>query len=111
MRKLSLLNNLLLGVLGNFFSHAFVERIIWFFPILLVGLIASYKLTAEVGIFSHPYRAVSLIILLLNSYFLMILSGGQVTVSLGHVFLILSFYLWLVALRDTKTSSILKLNI
>lgn len=100
--------NLPLGIMGNFIGYNIAERLLWFIPILLIGTVGAFKLSSEIAIFPRAYRMISILIVLLNSYFLMIISGGQITICLGYVSLIFAFYLWLKVMRNTDIVSVIK---
>lgn len=103
----SFVYNFPFGLLGYITDYAVAERIIWFLPIITVGIVSISLLSQEINITDGKYRALSVLIFLLNSYFLMIFTGGQITVSLGYVFLPLVIYFWLRAIKNYSLKNIL----
>lgn len=89
------LYNIPLGFLSNFFDYIIAERIIWFFPIILLGFISPILLAGELKLFPKKFYPFSIFLYFLNSYFLMIMGGGQLTVVLGYLFIpiCLAFFL------------------
>ncbi len=77
--------NVPLGFLGNFFSFSTIERILWFFPIVFSGLLFPTILAWQLKLFPPKFFFLSSFIFFLNSYFLMILGGGQLTVVLAYL--------------------------
>jgi len=100
--------NLPLGFLGQYFNYALLERIVWFFPLLLIGVISAYALVREINLFPKKYYPLSVFIFLLNTYFLMVISGGQLTVALAYVFVpaTLAYYLKLLKAYSFRNSLI-----
>ncbi|MCL4382514.1 MAG: hypothetical protein M1575_00215 [Patescibacteria group bacterium] len=77
--------NVPLGFLGKFFSYSTIERILWFFPIVLSGLLFPAILAGQLKLFPRKFFFLSSFIFFLNSYFLMIMGGGQLTVVLAYL--------------------------
>ncbi|CAN5194684.1 hypothetical protein BH11PAT1_BH11PAT1_0090 [soil metagenome] len=77
--------NLPFGYLGQYFDYSVIERIIWFFPVLIAGFFAPIILTQQLRIFSPRFYPLASLIFLLNTYFFMIMGGGQITVVFGYL--------------------------
>lgn len=59
------------------------ERIVWFYPLLITGVVSMYLFARRV-LRSRLYALVSSCIYVTNSYVLMIAGGGQVGVAMGY---------------------------
>lgn len=80
-----------------------LERIIWYWPFLVISFGSSFLL-AKVLFPKNQLSFLPPFIYLLNSYVLMIVGGGQISIALAHALfpaVVLSFYL-----ITTKRSSI-----
>ncbi len=95
-----------MGFLGKFLSFAIVERIIWFFPALIFSFIGPFYLYKKI-FKNNNYAFFSSLIYGLNSYFLMIVSGGQTSVFLAYSFLPFAFLLFLLAYEKSKVDYII----
>jgi len=76
--------NFFLGILEQFFNFNIVERILWLFPLISLSFIGAFFLRRSVKIFSSKFLPFSFLILFFNTYFLTIVSGGQITVALTY---------------------------
>ena len=65
------------------FSWVLIERIVWFWPFLIVSFFSSLYLSSIV-IKEKIYRLVSTIIYISNSYILMVVGGGQMGVAMAY---------------------------
>lgn len=72
------------GLLNHFgIGYALGERLVWIFPCVLIGALATYALALD--LFSSRVAAViSAFCLAFNSYIVVIMTGGQFTVSAGN---------------------------
>lgn len=91
--------NLLLGILGRYFDYGIIERIIWFFPILLVGFISPLILGKVLNLFPKKFYPIIAFLYIVNTYFLMIMGGGQLTVVLGYITIPLAFALFISTIK------------
>jgi len=98
--------NLPLGLLANFFEYQIIERIIWVWPILVLAILFPLVLYRIVGL-PKKFAIFSSLIFALNTYFLMIVSGGQITVSLGYVMIPLVLALFWKAFYSFTWNSVL----
>lgn len=92
--------NVPLGILGHVLDYGVIERIIWFFPILLLGFVSPIILAKTLKLFDSKLYPLTALIFLLNTYFLIIISGGQFTVAFGYIAIPLVFAAYLSAVRD-----------
>lgn len=93
--------NFLWGFLGHFSNFILIERLVWFWPIIFLGVIDAYLLAnyCGLGIIWFPLVWV---VLILNTYFLTVASGGQITVAFGYLMFGLTFVLFLKVMSDSK---------
>lgn len=77
--------------LANILSWPLFERIIWFFPALSLSFFAAFLFSKKFG-FSNNLRLVSGLIYSLNTYILLIVSGGQAGVMIAYSFLPIPFF-------------------
>lgn len=101
------LYNIPLGFLGRYLDFSIIERIIWFSPILVAGFISPLILGKVFKLFPSKFYPLISLIYLLNTYFFMIMGGGQLTVVMGYVIFPLAFALFLKAIESTKLLPIL----
>ncbi len=69
--------------LASLISWVLYERIFWFFPIIFVSIASSFVL-ARFIIKDKLISLISPVIFLLNTYVLLLISGGQVGVAMGY---------------------------
>jgi hypothetical protein len=70
------------------------ERIIWFFPYVLLSFLSSYLLSKKI-INDGTVSFIAPVVYSLNTYILMVVAGGQVGVMMAYAFLPLVFYSFL----------------
>ena len=99
--------NLPLGLLGRYLDFGVVERIIWFYPILIIGFISPIVLGRVLKIFPSRFYPLIAFIYLLNTYFLLIIGGGQLTVVFGYVAIPIVFAAFVSVVNSMKTKKIL----
>ncbi len=96
--------------IGSFFSHilhipwSIVSKIFWFFAFLCIGIFSTRKLL--ISLFPKlllPYQILGIIIYIMNSYILLLLSGGQMGISLSYSIapLVLVSFIKIVDLRSS----------
>lgn len=105
------LYNLPLGFLGKYFDYGFIERIIWFYPILIVGVLSPIILGRVLNLFPSKFAPLIAIIFFLNTYFLMIIGGGQLTVVQAYITIPLALALFISVLRKTTLVRILSFGL
>lgn len=101
------LYNIPLGFLGKYLDYSIVERIIWFFPILIAGCVSPLILGKVLKLFPAKFYPLISLIFLLNTYFFMIMGGGQLTVVLAYVTVPLAFALFVKMIEKTKLLPVL----
>lgn len=99
--------NIPLGLLGRYFDYGVIERIIWFYPILLVGFIAPIILGKVLNIFPSKFYPVASFVYILNTYFFMTMGGGQLTVVQGYITIPLALSVFITAIEKTSITKIL----
>lgn len=75
-------------------SWVFIERIVWFWPFLVISVFTSYYLFKK--LFSNRFALLSSFIYLFNTYILMIVGGGQMGIAMAYAFIpavVLGFFL------------------
>lgn len=77
--------------IANILSWPVFERLIWFFPYILVSFSGAYLLSRKVGL-NYYSNLLSGLIYSSNTYILLIVSGGQVGVFSAYAFLPYAFY-------------------
>lgn len=77
--------------LSAFIGWPMFERFVWFVPYLLLSFFAAYLFSKKFG-FENNLRLLSGLIYSLNTYILLILSGGQVGVMMAYAFLPIVFF-------------------
>lgn len=83
--------NLISGVLSNIgLEFAILERIIFIIPILLFGSFGIWKLSEEINLSSFA-KVVSTFFYLTNTYILLLIDGGQLSIALAYSFLPICF--------------------
>jgi len=92
--------------LPNFFSRLglgwlLVERFSWYYPFLLLSLSSSFLLLKVLKIKS-PFLFIGSLFYLLNSYVLMIIGGGQISIALGYALFPLVSVLTIVAFEKSN---------
>jgi hypothetical protein len=85
---------ILIALLGTFFSWPVIVKIIYVLPFLLICFFSSYML---IKLFTHRKEIVflSILIYMLNTYILMLLSGGQFVVALAYALVPLVIFLFI----------------
>lgn len=101
------LYNLPMGFFGQFLDYGLIERLIWFWPILIVGLISPFLLAKELNLFPSKFYPLSSLVFFINTYFLMIIGGGQLTVALAYILIPLVFTLFLRASKEADLKKII----
>lgn len=76
--------------LANILSWPLFERVVWFIPYVLVSFISAYFLSKKLGL-SRNFNLLSGVVYSLNSYILLIVSGGQAGVFSAYAFLPITF--------------------
>src|SRR3989344_3706529 len=99
--------NLPLGMLGNYLDFGIIERIIWFWPILLIGFLSPLFLASATKLFPKKFFPLATLIYFLNTYFFIIMGGGQITVVLGYITIPVAFALFIDAINNFKFFKIL----
>jgi len=61
-----------------------VERIVWFFPILIITLLSPFLLAKKLFSQSKGIQRAAPFIYVLNTYFLMVVGGGQVGAAMAY---------------------------
>lgn len=79
--------NVIFLFFGQFTGFGLAERLFWLWPILALSLASSYKFTKVFLGNKREIFLINWIIFFLNSYSLMILKGGQITVAIAYCFL------------------------
>lgn len=85
----------LYGVLGTFlhFGNDLIIRILFYFPSLIFGLLGIFLLTRKLK-FSKTITFFATLIYLVNTYYLLLIDGGQVGVTLAYgLFPLVLFFL------------------
>lgn len=77
--------------LANVLSWPLFERAIWFFPYILLSFGASYLLAGKYKL-GFIYRLLAGVIYSLNTYILLIVSGGQVGIFMAYAFFPIVLY-------------------
>lgn len=79
--------NFLIGFLGSVLrlDHLVIVRIVFYFPSLIMAVTTSYLLAKELGLKKGAWAAALLYVF--NSYYLLLVDGGQVGVVLSYGFL------------------------
>lgn len=103
--------NLPLGILGNYLDFGIIERIIWFWPILLAGFLSPLFLASTIKLFPKNFFPLVTFIYFLNTYFFIIMGGGQLTVALGYITIPIAFALFINAVNNFKLFKILFFNL
>ncbi|OGH05950.1 MAG: hypothetical protein A2W22_03410 [Candidatus Levybacteria bacterium RBG_16_35_11] len=96
-------------VLGKLFnlSWSIVERVYFLYPIIILSLFSSFYLFKK--LFNNSNFAIlSSFIFTLNTYLLMVVGGGQVSIALSYVISPLVFYFFLKTFNFAKND---KLNL
>jgi len=83
------------------------ERLAWYWPFLLITVYSSWHLAGTLRLKS-PFRILSPIIYLLNSYILMIVGGGQVSIALAYALFPLTLSVWINCFRSSQRHNRLK---
>lgn len=97
--------HLIFGLFGRFgFSHDFLMKIIGLPPILIMGTFSIYKLLEYLKVGKWG-RLIGILVYLLNSYFILLIDGGQIGLALSYSLLPLGWlfykrYLELKSLRE-----------
>lgn len=93
--------NLPWGIWGHFLNFVLIERLVWFWPIICLGVFDVYLWTKylKLPVF---FSFFVWLFLLLNTYFLMLVSGGQITVVFGYLVFFLTFVLFLGVISAEK---------
>ena len=87
--------------LSPFFSWILYERMFWFFPIVIISVISSFKL-ANYIIKDKLFSLFSPIIFLFNTYVLLLISGGQVGVAMGYSLTPITILMFIKSLKEYK---------
>lgn len=77
--------------LASVLSWPLFERAVWFVPYVLVSFTGAFFLSKKFGL-SKNFSLLSGVIYSLNSYILLIVSGGQAGVFAAYAFLPITFY-------------------
>jgi len=79
--------NFLIGVFGSILrlGHLVIVRSVFYFPSLVMGITTSYLLAKELGLKRGAWAAA--LLYMFNSYYLLLVDGGQVGVVLSYGFL------------------------
>jgi len=91
----------LLSILG--FSWVLIERMAWYWPFLPLSLFSSYYLYKLV-LPKAKLRFLASFIYLFNTYILMIVGGGQVSIFLSYAIAPLVLGLFIQLINDSKTN-------
>lgn len=78
----------LLAKLG--LGFALQERILWVIPFLIIGILSIWKISRELDL-SNYAKFIAALFYLTNTYILLVVDGGQLSIALGYAFLPLSF--------------------
>src|SRR5258708_325339 len=105
------LYNLPLGILGKYFDYGLAERVLWFYPILLVGFLTPIILARTLKVFPSQFYPLASFIYLLNTYFFMIMGGGQLTVVQAYITIPLVFAVFIAAVHARAIYKILLISI
>lgn len=101
------LYNLPLGFLSHDFSYPALERIVWFWPLLILALFSPWFLAKTLNLFPVRFYPFSVLIFFLNTYFFMVMGGGQLTIILAYLFIPLTFAFFLRTFKETNLKSII----
>lgn len=71
------------GAIGNSLGFAWTERIVWFFPFLILSVFSSWYLF-RILFPKNTFWILSSLVLLFNSYILMVVGGGQMGLALSY---------------------------
>ncbi len=77
--------------IANTLSWPVFERLIWFFPYVLLSFSGAYLLSRKIGL-GYYSNLLSGLIYSSNTYIILIVSGGQVGVFTAYAFLPYAFY-------------------
>src|SRR3972149_11989213 len=74
------------GVLANLgFSFSILERVLIILPFLIIGTLGIWKLGSYLNL-SDNAKFISTLFYLTNTYILLLIDGGQLTIALSYVF-------------------------
>ncbi len=83
--------SLLIVKLAQFLPWGVFERLVWFFPYIVVSFFASYFLGKKMNLSSN-FACLAGVIYSLNTYIFMVVSGGQAGVFTAYAFMPVVFY-------------------
>lgn len=90
----------IVGAIANLgFNFAFLEKIIILVPILIIGSIGIWKICEDIQL-SSVARLVSTFFYLANTYIILVIDGGQLSIGLAYAWFPISF----LALKKSITS-------
>lgn len=84
---------LISAILAKFgLGFAIQERVLWVMPFLLLGTFGIWKLCKDMNL-SNYAKSVASLLYLANTYILLVIDGGQLSIALAYALLPLSFLL------------------
>src|SRR3989344_4276857 len=76
--------NFIQGILANLnLSFAFIERLLIIIPFLLIGAFGIWKICQRLNL-SNFAKFIAILFYLTNTYILLVIDGGQLTISLAY---------------------------
>ena len=91
--------NLLLGLLERFFDFNLIERIIWFWPFLILTIFSSWCLAKTFFPKDKIIHFFAPFIYLFNPYILMVAGGGQMGIVMAYAIAPLLFSLFILNIK------------
>lgn len=83
--------NLMFGILANLgLSYEILQRVIVIIPFLLIGTLGIWKVANHFNLSSYG-KFISTLFYLTNTYIILIIDGGQLSISLAYVLLPIGF--------------------